>query len=410
MTVTHLLLVDDDPALLQALPEALRIRMGDDVRVDVTESGVAALNRIKEVEYDVIVSDIKMPGMDGLTLLEQIKQLRPATPTLLITGHGEHDLAVRALRAGAYDYVQKPIDRDYFVSSVKRAVQMRRLSYQVEAQRQALDRYATSLEQMVEERTNELVDAYRVKDEFLSIASHELRSPVVALKLYMHLSSLELEREGVSVPQHWERMRQAIERVEMRVNDLDDSVRIASGKLAVHVQRCDVRELCAQVAGEEEASTGREIALHMPQEPLDIEADVGRLSQVLTNLLANAIKYSPPGRPITVRGERAAAEAIITVTDRGPGIPPEHLPHIFERFYQVPGAIVETGSRVGLGLGLGLYIAREIVERHQGRIWAESVAGEGSSFHIALPLARGPARRRRSRELSSQVEQRSPRC
>lgn len=408
MILSQILIVDDDPALLQALPEALTIRIGD-VRVEVADSGMAALERIKKVDYDVIISDIKMPGLDGFTLLERVVTLRPETPVLLITGHGEHDLAIRALRADAYDYVQKPIDRDYFVASVKRALQLRQLRRQVEQQRQALNRYASSLEQMVEERTNDLVDAYRVKDEFLSIASHELKSPLVSLKLHMQLSYLELERAGVPLPQHWERMRQAIERMEMRVNDLEDSVRVASGKLTVHLRQFDARDLCAQVVGEEEAITGRFIALTLPNEPLDVEADVGRLSQVLTNLLANAIKYSPADRPVALSAERAGDEAIITVTDRGPGIAPEHLPHIFERFYQVPGAVVETESRIGLGLGLGLFIAREIVERHQGRMWGESTPGQGSAFHVALKMARKSTHRRRTNTVVGHVEERASR-
>jgi len=135
----RVLLVDDDAALLDALPEALRLRM-DGIRIDVSDSAVGALERIRETDYDAIVSDIKMPGMDGLALLHEIRQLRPTTPTLMITGHGERDLAVQALRGGAYDFVQKPIDRDYFVASLERAIQLRRLDRQVEQQRLALAR------------------------------------------------------------------------------------------------------------------------------------------------------------------------------------------------------------------------------------------------------------------------------
>src|SRR5213080_3409714 len=110
MTALHILIVDDDPALLQALPQALRLRM-DGVTVDVADSAAAALDRIAARDYDAIVTDIKMPGMDGLALLAEIRGRQPDTPTLMITGHGEHDLAVQALRGGAYDLIEKPIDR-----------------------------------------------------------------------------------------------------------------------------------------------------------------------------------------------------------------------------------------------------------------------------------------------------------
>src|SRR6266568_1875716 len=107
MNIAYILVVDDDIALLQALPQALSLRI-ESVQVDTSDSAVEALDLIREHDYDAIVSDIKMPGMDGLALLAKIRELRPDTPTLLITGHGEHDLAVQALRGGAYDFIQKP--------------------------------------------------------------------------------------------------------------------------------------------------------------------------------------------------------------------------------------------------------------------------------------------------------------
>src|SRR5436189_2280898 len=117
MTASRVLVVDDDPALLQALPAALRIRMAA-LTVDTADSAAAALERIAAADYDAIVTDIKMPGMDGLALLAEIRTCRPDTRTLIITGHGENELVVHALRGGACDFIQKPIDRDYFVWSL----------------------------------------------------------------------------------------------------------------------------------------------------------------------------------------------------------------------------------------------------------------------------------------------------
>jgi PAS domain S-box-containing protein len=140
-----ILIVDDDPALLRALPEALRLRMNW-LEIETCDSAKKALEMIAARDYDAIVSDIKMPGMDGLALLEEVRRLRPATPTLLITGHGERDLAVQALRGGAYDFIQKPIERDYFVASLRRAIERRRLAREVERQRIALERHARVLD------------------------------------------------------------------------------------------------------------------------------------------------------------------------------------------------------------------------------------------------------------------------
>ena len=157
----RVLIVDDDPALLQALPQALRLRMGL-VTVDTAESAAAALDRIAAREYDAIVTDIKMPGMDGLALLAEIRIRRPDTPTLMITGHGEHALAINALRGGAYDFIQKPIDRDYFVASLRRAIQTAELTRRVKEQQLALERHTRQLERTVEKRTRELHEVHQI--------------------------------------------------------------------------------------------------------------------------------------------------------------------------------------------------------------------------------------------------------
>ena len=168
MNHTRVLIVDDDQALLQGLPQALRLRM-EGVRVDTADSGTAALDRIAALDYDAIVTDLKMPGMDGLDLLAEIRTHRPDTPTLMITGHGEHDLVVHALRGGAYDFIQKPIDRDYFVASLRRAIERRALSRRVKEQQLAPERHLNELEAIVEERTRELRQTNQVIDSPLRL-------------------------------------------------------------------------------------------------------------------------------------------------------------------------------------------------------------------------------------------------
>src|SRR2546427_3213827 len=155
MTTSTALIVDDAPALLAALPEALRLRMAG-VTVDTADSGAAALDRIASQEYDAIVTDIKMPGMDGLALLSEIRARRPDTPILMITGHGEYDLAVRALRGGAYDFIQKPIDREHFVALLYRAIRAHAVNRRGRDRQLALERCTSELEGVVEKLGREL--------------------------------------------------------------------------------------------------------------------------------------------------------------------------------------------------------------------------------------------------------------
>src|SRR5947208_3229822 len=168
MTQGGILIVDDDPALLEALPEALRLRMGG-VTVETADSAGAALDRIAVRDYDAIVTDIKMPGMDGLALLAEIRTRRPDTPTLMITAYGENDLVVGALRGGACDFIQKPIDRDYLITALQRAMETREAIRRVKERQLALERHLSELEAIVDERTRERRQTNTVRESPLSL-------------------------------------------------------------------------------------------------------------------------------------------------------------------------------------------------------------------------------------------------
>ena len=378
-----ILVVDDDTALLQALSQALSLRLPE-IQVKTTDSAVEALELVQHYDYDAIVSDIKMPGMDGLVLLTRIKELHPETPALLITGHGERDLAIQALRVGAYDFIQKPIDRDYIVATLQRAIQTYRLRRQVGEQELALERYAQSLEVLVQERTRELVEANAAKDIFLGMASHELKTPLTSLKGMIQLLKRKHERAEAPLQVQLATMERSVKRMEILVNDLLSTSLLETGMFALHPRRCNLTALCQYILNEYIAGTNLIVTLNAPPEPLEVEVDLERIGQVLLNLLSNASKYSPPGAPITITLESAGDKCIVAVQDQGLGIPAEQLPHIFERFYRAPGIERQKGSSDGLGLGL--YITRKIVERHGGHIEVQSKPGSGSTFSVILPL------------------------
>src|SRR5260370_6291234 len=248
--------VDDDTALLQALPQALSLRLSG-VKVDTSDSTPRALEQIQEHDYDAIVGDIKMPGMDGLALLAKIQELRPDTPTLLITGHGERDLAIQALRGGAYDFIQKPIERDYLVAALQRAIQTHQLRRQVIEQQLALERYAQSLEQKVQERTQELVEANAAKDEFLSIASHELKTPLASLKGMTQLLRRRLERNASIDVANLMNIERSIRRMEVLVKDLLNTSLIETGMFFLQRQPWDLMALCRDVIDDQKIDAGR---------------------------------------------------------------------------------------------------------------------------------------------------------
>lgn len=392
----RLLVVDDDPALLEALSRALRLRMPE-LTVDSVVSGPEALGRLGQAEYDAVVTDIKMPGMDGLTLLSEIRNGFPDVPTLLITGHGQHDLAVQALRGGAFDFIQKPIDRDYFIASLTRALRVRQLGRQVEAQKRALEQHAASLEQTVEERTRELYEANQAKDRFLAVLGHELRNPLAsihgAVELMSHCNDRDPARDEAQ--QIVERQVRHMARL---LDDLLDISRIRQDRIVLRKQPLNVADFvtsavqATQPAVEEHR---HRLTVSLPDEVLTVEGDPTRLEQVLINLISNAVKYTEPGGRISLEGERHGRMAVLRVRDDGIGISAEMLERIFEPFAQGDHPL---GWEQG-GLGIGLTLVRKLVALHGGTVQAESEgAGRGSTFIVRIPLA----------EASSSVEDLPP--
>jgi len=184
MAKARVLIVDDDADLLQALPETLHLRMTE-VKVDTATSGTDALRQILTSHYDAIVTDIKMPGPDGLSLLAEVQARWPGTPTILITGHGENELAIHALRGGAFDFIQKPIDRDYFVSTLRRAIQIGESRRRTNEQQASLERHASELERILEDRTRELHDATSLAEtplKWLAGSSRQMQKVVQQIR------------------------------------------------------------------------------------------------------------------------------------------------------------------------------------------------------------------------------------
>ncbi|HEY2931425.1 MAG TPA: response regulator [Acidobacteriota bacterium] len=391
MSSAQVLIVDDDPALLLALPEAIRLRT-EGISVEKTDSALSALSLIENNDYDAIVTDIKMPGMDGLALLSRIREIRPNTPTLLITGHGEYDLAVEALRGGANDYIPKPIDREYFVISLKRAIHMRQLSRKIEEQQAALEHHASNLEQTVQERTRELQEANKAKDEFLAMLAHELRNPLAPISNAMEV--LRLRRD---LDPSLQRVRDIVQRqaahMSRLVDDLLDISGITRGKVDLRREIVDLDTIvgyAVEAANPLIRSRNHALEVSRAKTPVYVDADPTRLEQVIGNLLSNAAKYTDPGGGIWLNLDSRDGNAIIEVRDTGVGISAEMLPKVFDLFTQANQSLARSRG----GLGIGLTLVRHLVEMHGGSVEVSSGGkGLGSLFVVKLPLAQAKAQR-----------------
>ena len=232
-------------------------------------------------------------------------------------------------------------------------------------------------------------EAVRARDEFLSIAAHELRTPVTGLKGSVQLLQRMADR-GVFDQERLRSFTQTAvtssNRLAGLIDELLDVARIRAGQLGLQIAPTDLPDLLTRVVREQcERLDGRhQIVLEVPREPCVLAADAGRLEQVFTNLLDNAVKYSPDGGAIYVSLRIEDGEACVRVRDEGIGLPPEDLETIFRPF----GRAENAKSRHLPGMGLGLHICRNIVEQHQGRLWAESAGdGQGTTMVLALPGA-----------------------
>jgi PAS domain S-box-containing protein len=228
----------------------------------------------------------------------------------------------------------------------------------------------------------EAQEAVRVRDDFLSIASHELKTPLTPLSLRLATLERRLERGEHLDPGVLRHARHQLTRLTGLINDLLDASRIEAGRLALHPESIRFDMLVEHTLASMENQKGNHVfELERPTEAISVHGDAYRLEQVVYNLLENALKYSPDGGTIRVRLSLSEDVTVLSVTDPGIGIPGDQQQQLFDRYFRARNASTRSYG----GLGLGLYISRDIVERHGGRIWVESESGRGSTFYVALP-------------------------
>lgn len=376
----RILLVDDDPALLEALPETISLRL-DHVAVDTCDSAPAALKRLVAVDYDAIITDIKMPVMDGLALLAEIRLARPETPVLLITGHGEHDLTVQALRGGAFDFIAKPIDRDYFAAALNRALDVRALRRTVESQRQALESHARNLETRVAERTIELTRANAAKDEFLGMISHEMRTPLTVIGGGLRV--LRAHRDKIEVAEQ-EALLDDIDREAARLTKMvEDLLVLARAETyVVHTpEPIAVGPALLRIADQVRQNSQRIVRLDASADLPLIAGDLTFFERVVENLVSNAIKYSEAPAAVEISALATDGHVTIAIRDRGPGVDPGDLERIFENFFRSPSA-----EKLVSGYGIGLAVCKRLVEALSGTIGAYPRAGGGLEVAFTVPI------------------------
>lgn len=370
-----ILVVDDEPHLLDLLVDVLS---EDGYEVDGVATGTAALHAARQTLYPVALLDYELGDMTGLALAKELRRTNEEINIILMTAHATLDMAVKAIQADVYDYLIKPIDSNQLKRSLDNALEKNRLTLENKRLMESLQKTNAELVRMSEQ-----------KSRFLSIVSHDLRSPLTSIRGYAQLLLLKESLPEDQISKFLSVIISQSDHLAGLISDLMDIVSIEAGKLRVERVPFVITEILAGVeARMMPLAQPKKIKFQAVVDGSDfppIPLDRKRIDQVLTNLIGNAFKHTPAEQKVTVTLSRKPDHFRIEIVDTGEGIPAEALPHIFEEFYQVDAHVSKKD-----GLGLGLTIAREIVHAHGGRIGAESEGpGKGATFWVTLPIPPG---------------------
>ena len=402
----RILIVDDEESVAITMQAILEMD-GHDV---ATAASVGDATRLLQAtEYDLVLSDLRLDDGDGLQIVGEARRVWPESVCIILTGYASLDSAVKALREGAYDYLVKPCDVEELRLTVQRGLERRRLGRQLRERVQELEAANATIQQLnqdlqrrVDEATAELRSQYerlqeldRLKTQFMSVASHELKTPVTAMSGFLQVALRRIKKRldaGHPDPKDWAVEQTAISeqliivqrqttKLARLIDELLDVSRIQSGRVEFRYDEMDLHQLAVEVAERMQTTTASHTIIVEGAGPVTVDADRDHIEQVLNNLIANAVKYSPDGGNVVVRVAAEDGHAALSVQDAGIGIPAEELEAVFGLFYRSP----DRRARDVGGMGLGLYISKEIVDRHGGRIWADSKHGHGTTFEVRLP-------------------------
>src|SRR5438132_3355258 len=374
----RVLVVDDEESVVVTIKAILQL---DGYEVSTSTTGAGARAMIREREYDLVLTDLRLEDGDGLDVLRAVRERTPETVTIMLTGYASLESAIQALRAGAYDYLIKPSEVEELRSTVARGIERRRLGQELRARiadpesanREIAD-LNTSLQRRIDEATAELKQRYeqlqeldRTKSQFLSMASHELKTPITAMSGFLQVALRRMRRMSEDRDSAAsEEIRSVLEQLEVvyrqtgklarLIDELLDVSRIQTGRIEFRYGDVDLGELAEEVAMRMQLTTTTHQITVKRENGAVVTADRDDIEQVLNNLVTNAIKYSPGGGPIVIDVGREDGGVRVSVRDQGIGIPDKELESIFGLFYRSP----DRAARDQVGMGLGLYISKEI--------------------------------------------------
>lgn len=358
-----IVVIDDEEVVLDSCTQVLS---GEGYAVATAQHGIDGLKLIETFEPELVFIDLKMPGFSGFEVLDRVKTAHPEVEAIVITGYATVSSAIEAMKKGAFDFLPKPFTPEELRLITRRVLEHRELAQQAAALR----------------REKEML-----RENFAAIVSHELKSPLGAIQ--QNLYALTDELEDKLTQEQKDRLLRLKKRVDDLLSLIHSWLRVFSvdlNKLKENFKPLEIAAVVAKAVDIVHPHAIRksvEIEIVIPADMAPLVGDEGSLTEVVVNLLNNAVKYSFPNSKVTVRADAQDGEVLLSVIDTGVGIAKEDLPHLFQDFGR--GRKQPEGAE---GCGLGLAISKRIVEVHGGSIEVQSEPGKGSTFTVRLPGAR----------------------
>lgn len=358
-----ILVIDDDESMRDSCTQILT---KDGFQAEIAKDGYSGLEKIKETKPDLVLIDLKMPGINGLEVLEKTNKIDRNIIAVVITGYATVESAVEAMKKGAYDFLPKPFTPDELRIIIKRGLERRKLILETESLR----------------REKKLME-----ENFITMVSHQLRSPLVAILQYFEviLGGMVGKTSGKQ-KEMIQKAQSRLENLMNLINDWLDVARLDNGQIIDKLKPLSLKKVIKKTLEDmRPIAKKNDISLELRPSPGNKKAlgDEESLKQVFSNLISNAIRYNKPKGKVVITIKENKDFISTKIQDTGIGIAEEHLPLIFDQFYRVS----RGESQKIKGTGLGLSIAKKIVDAHGGSIQVSSEFGKGSTFTVLLPKA-----------------------
>jgi len=386
----RILVVDDEPQVERLLRQRFRQQLKSrEYDLVFASSGKEALNILeKEPDIPIVLSDINMPEMDGLTFVSKLRQNWPHVKVVMVSAYGDMANIRAAMNLGAFDFVTKPINFEDLNITLRKTLREVEVSKRAERARE------------LELNNEKLRELDQVKSTFFTNISHEFRTPLTVIR---GMADQIREKPDRWLAEGLHMIKRNSDNLLQLVNQILDLAKLESGKLKLRLKQADIisylrylTESFRTLAEQHEL----ELTFLASEEKLYMDHDPERLQWILSNLLSNALKFTPKGGAIRVsvslrpstdgpsvtRSVPGNNHLWLEVEDTGIGIPKDRLPHLFERFFQVEGNQTSPQQSGWAGTGIGLALTRELVQLMEGVIWAVSEEGKGTTFCVVLPI------------------------